>query len=96
MKPHVRRTCVNLFGPIGDLAEVGPLFDSLFPSLPDWARDRPVWRLETNSLDLRDDELPEEKPSGTCPSSAISHRTASRCATTVRAATSARATASGP
>src|SRR5690606_25497235 len=65
MKPHVERTYVNLFGPIGDLAEVGPLFDSLFPSLPDWARDRPVWHLETNSLGLRDDELPEEKRPGT-------------------------------
>lgn len=64
-RPSTRRTYVNLFGPIGDLAEVGALFDSLFPELPDWARDRPVWHLETNAHGLRDRELVAEKAPGT-------------------------------
>jgi len=61
MKPNATRTYVNLFGPIGDLADVGTLFHALFPSLPAWARERPVWHLTTNSLGLRGGELPHEK-----------------------------------
>ncbi len=52
------RTYVNLYGPIGDLADVGRLFESLFPDVPDWVRARPVWHLRTNSMGLRGPELP--------------------------------------
>jgi hypothetical protein len=61
MKPNVERTYVNLFGPIGSLADVGSLFNSLFPELPEWARRRPVWHLKTNSAGLRGEELPTQK-----------------------------------
>ena len=52
------RTYVNLYGPIGDLADVGRMFQSLFPDVPDWVRTRPVWHLRTNSMGLRGPELP--------------------------------------
>lgn len=61
MKPDARRTYVNLFGPIGSLTDIGSLFDSLFPELPEWARTRPVWHLRTNSLGLRGEEIPPQK-----------------------------------
>jgi hypothetical protein len=64
MKPRAKRTYVNLFGPIGDLSEVGDLFHSLFPELPAWARERPVWHLSTNSLGLRGDEPSDEGRGG--------------------------------
>ncbi|MBY0277182.1 SGNH/GDSL hydrolase family protein, partial [Candidatus Binatia bacterium] len=65
MRPNARRTYVNLFGPIGSLDEVGTLFDSLFPELPDWAERRPRWHLNTNAAGLRGDELPSSKASDT-------------------------------
>lgn len=58
MRPGASRTYVNLYGPIGDLADVGRLFQSLFPDVPDWVRARPVWHLRTNSRGLRGPELP--------------------------------------
>ena len=63
MKPHASRTYINLFGPIGALSDVGALFNSLFPTLPDWANDRPVWHLTTNSAGLRGAEISSDKPS---------------------------------
>jgi lysophospholipase L1-like esterase len=65
MQPHVSRTYINLFGPIGDLAEVAPLFSELFPKLPPWAERREPWHLHTNALGFRDDDRPEHKPPGT-------------------------------
>jgi lysophospholipase L1-like esterase len=65
MRPHAARTYVNLFGPIGDVADVGGMFESLFPTLPEWARQRPVWHLRTNGLGLRGDEIQADKPAGT-------------------------------
>jgi len=61
MKPDASRTYVNLFGPIGSLRDVGDLFNSLFPDLPAWANERPVWHLATNSLGLRGTEFEREK-----------------------------------
>jgi len=61
--PRSTRTYVNLFGPIGDVADVGALFGDLFPELPAWAERRPVWVLETNSMGLRAPELPSTKAS---------------------------------
>ena len=58
MRPNVARTYINLFGPIGRLSDVGNLFDTLFPSLPEWASSRPIWHLETNSSGLRGPEVP--------------------------------------
>lgn len=65
MRPDAKRTYVNLFGPIGSLDEVGTLFDSLFPELPDWAERRPRWHLDTNAVGLRGDELLSSKASDT-------------------------------
>jgi lysophospholipase L1-like esterase len=65
MRPDSRRTYINLFGPIGDLDEVGRLFTELAPDRPAWARPRAVWRLVTNSRGMRDDEYSESKPAGT-------------------------------
>lgn len=61
--PRSTRTYVNLFGPIGDVADVGELFGALLPELPAWAERRPVWVLETNSQGLRGRELPATKAS---------------------------------
>lgn len=58
MRPGATRTYVNLYGPIGDLADVGRLFQSLVPDVPEWVRARPVWHLRTNSSGLRGPELP--------------------------------------
>ena len=58
MRPDASRTYVNLYGPISDLADVGRLFQSLFPDVPEWVRTRPVWHLRTNSSGLRGPELP--------------------------------------
>lgn len=58
MRPGASRTYVNLYGPIGDLADVGRLFQSLFPDVPEWVRARPVWHLRTNAAGLRGPELP--------------------------------------
>lgn len=58
MRPGARRTYVNLYGPIGDLSDVGRLFQSLFPDVPEWVRARPVWHLRTNAMGLRGAELP--------------------------------------
>ncbi|MCI0634484.1 MAG: GDSL-type esterase/lipase family protein, partial [Actinobacteria bacterium] len=65
MKPHFDRTYINLFGPIANLGEVEPMFTRLSPSLPSWVRDRPVWRLTTSSLGIRNEELSPTKPSST-------------------------------
>jgi lysophospholipase L1-like esterase len=65
MKPRASRSYINLFGPIGDLGEVGSLFNRLFPALPDWAMARPVWHLTTNSVGLRGGELPGDKAADT-------------------------------
>lgn len=65
MRPRSQRTYLNLFGPIGDLADVGALFQSLFPRLPQWARARPVWHLRTNALGLRGADFAPAKPDGT-------------------------------
>ena len=65
MQPHVSRSYINLFGPIGDLGEVDHLFSDLFPTLPAWAERREPWHLHTNALGFRDDDRPEPKPPGT-------------------------------
>src|SRR5262245_24478337 len=65
MKPHLDRTYMNLFGPIGNLAEVEPMFTRLVPAIPPWATDRPAWRLTTSSLGIRNDEVTPTKPPGT-------------------------------
>jgi lysophospholipase L1-like esterase len=64
MKPHLDRSYINLFGPIGDLAEVEPMFTRLTPAIPSWAANRTAWRLTTNSLGIRNDEVsPRKEPS---------------------------------
>src|SRR4029453_16039550 len=65
MKPNLDRTYMNLFGPIGNLAEVEPMFTRLVPAIPPWATDRPAWRLTTNSLGIRNDEVARAKAPGT-------------------------------
>ena len=65
MRPNVRRTYINLFGPIGDLRDVENLFTRLFPSIPGWASHREVWHFRTNSLGIRNDEINPDKPDGT-------------------------------
>ncbi len=65
MQPHVSRTYINLFGPIGDLGEVEHLFSDFSPKLPSWAERREQWHLRTNALGFRDDEMSEHKPPGT-------------------------------
>ncbi len=65
MKPNAERRYLNLFGPIGRLEDVDVLFNRLGADMPDWARSRPVWELRTNSLGLRDRELPALRPEGT-------------------------------
>jgi hypothetical protein len=65
MKPHLDRTFINLFGPIGNLADVEPMFTRLIPTIPVWAKNRPVWRLTTNSLGIRNEEVSPTKPAST-------------------------------
>lgn len=65
MRPNVRRSYINLFGPIGDLRDVENLFTRLFPTIPAWASHREVWHLRTNSLAIRNDEINPDKPDGT-------------------------------
>ncbi len=65
MKPHLDRTYINLFGPIGDLSEVEPMFTRLIPSIPTWANARPAWRLATNSRGIRNEEVSPTKPAST-------------------------------
>ena len=65
MKPHLDRTYINLFGPIGDLADVEPMLTGLSPRIPSWAHDRPIWRLTTNALGIRNDEVNPIKPPST-------------------------------
>jgi lysophospholipase L1-like esterase len=40
------------------------MFTRLIPRLPPWARDRPIWKLRTSSLGIRNDEVDPAKPSG--------------------------------
>lgn len=61
MKPNLDRTYMNLYGPIGRLADVEPLFTGLVPAIPDWAASRPAWRLTTSSLGIRNDEIEATK-----------------------------------
>lgn len=65
MKPHLDRTYINLFGPIGDLGEVEPMFTRLVPAIPSWAANRSAWRLTTNSLGIRNEEVPPIKAPST-------------------------------
>jgi lysophospholipase L1-like esterase len=65
MKPHVDRTYINLFGPIGNLDEVPAMFTELRPTIPSWAMRRPSWRLTTNSLGMRNEEVTPSKPPST-------------------------------
>jgi len=65
MKPYLDRTYINLFGPIRNLDEVEPMFTRLLPSIPPWAASRPAWRLTTNSLGIRNDEVSPIKPPST-------------------------------
>jgi lysophospholipase L1-like esterase len=60
MRAGASRTYVNLFGPIGDLADVGRMFQSLVPDVPGWVGARPVWHLRTNSMGFRGTELPTQ------------------------------------
>src|SRR5262249_36964058 len=65
MKPHLDRTYINLYGPISNLDEVGPMFTDLLPTIPTWAMNRPSWRLTTNSLGIRNEEVSPSKPPST-------------------------------
>src|SRR5262245_57164299 len=64
MRPQAHRKYFNLFGPIGDLDEVGRLFEELNPEVPSWAQPRSTWQLDTSSRGMRDDEYSEKKPAG--------------------------------
>ena len=58
MKPHVERTYINLYGPIGDVTDIDALFTGLFPAMPAWVARREPWHLRTNALGFRDQEKP--------------------------------------
>jgi len=65
MKPHVERTYINLYGPIGDVTDIDALFTGLFPAMPAWVARREPWHLRTNALGFRDQEMSQQKPCGT-------------------------------
>jgi lysophospholipase L1-like esterase len=65
MRPDSQRTYINLFGPIGDLEEVGRLLTEMAPRRPAWAQPRSVWHLVTNSRGMRDEDYRERKDPGT-------------------------------
>lgn len=64
MRADARRTYINLFGPIDDLADVDRMLMDLFPETPAWAESRDSWVLQTNSEGFRGPEPPGEKPPG--------------------------------
>src|SRR5262249_27299822 len=79
MKPHAERTYMNLYGPIGDVADVEGLFASLFPPMPTWPARREPGPLSTNALGFREREIALQRPPGSSasPCSATRGRSAS-------------------